>query len=282
MTAFASNPSLTSADRSSQQHAQVGLSIEALKVQFDGRQPVLKELNLEVEPGQIVALVGASGCGKSTLLRTIAGLQAYQSGAIHYTHGGGNQVDCAFVFQDATLLPWRSVYENVRLPFELKRYRSLKLTAAQIQERIVQSLQAVSLDQQQWNLFPRQLSGGMRMRTSIARALVTDPSLLLLDEPFAALDDILRTRLNQLLLDLWNSKHRTILFVTHNISEAVMLSHKIAVVAHGQIAKLIDNTLPWPRDVQQRTSVAFAQMFSEVGQALAQTSSDTTDEKVEQ
>jgi ABC-type nitrate/sulfonate/bicarbonate transport system ATPase subunit len=245
----------------------VGLEISGLRVQFDQLPPILDQLYLHVEPGQIIALVGASGCGKSTLLRAIAGLQNYQAGSIDFSNApnGDRRVGCAFVFQDATLLPWRTVIENVRLPFELGHRRE---TPAEIDQRIVTALQSVSLNQENWHKFPRQLSGGMRMRTSIARALVTDPSLLLLDEPFAALDDLLRTKLNQLLLELWSAKRRTVLFVTHNIAEAVMLSHQIAVVAGGRIARLIPNGLSWPRNIQQRTSVEFAQQYAATSQAL--------------
>lgn len=276
---------ISALDSSSSTHAPVGLKVEGLRVQFGQQQnPVLNDLNLNIEPGEIIALVGASGCGKSTLLRTIAGLQSYLSGKIQYWRNsvnqvggnqvGGNQVNCAFVFQDATLLPWRTVVENVQLPFELRRGGKARLSSTEINQRVAGALRSVSLNEEHWNLFPRQLSGGMRMRTSIARALVTDPSLLLLDEPFAALDDILRTRLNQLLLELWVAQHRTILFVTHNIAEAVMLSHKIAVVASGKIHELIPNPLPWPRDASQRTSVPFAQLYSRISQALSDAAID--------
>lgn len=275
------NAESSASDSSLSTHAPVGLKVEGLRVQFGQQQnPVLDDLNLSVEPGEIIALVGASGCGKSTLLRTIAGLQSYHGGKIQYSRTsvnqvGGNQVVCAFVFQDATLLPWRTVVENVRLPFELRRGAKERLSSTEIDQRVAGALRSVSLNEEHWNLFPRQLSGGMRMRTSIARALVTDPSLLLLDEPFAALDDILRTRLNQLLLELWAAQHRTVLFVTHNIAEAVMLSHKIAVVASGKIDELIPNSLPWPRDASQRTSVPFAQLYSRVSQALSDAALDS-------
>jgi NitT/TauT family transport system ATP-binding protein len=254
-------------DSLSQAPIAVGLEIKGLRVQFDQLPPVLDQLDLRVEPGQIIALVGASGCGKSTLLRAIAGLQSYQAGSIDFSNAPNKdrRVGCAFVFQDATLLPWRTVIENVRLPFELGHRRE---TAAEIDQRIATALQSVSLNQENWHKFPRQLSGGMRMRTSIARALVTDPNLLLLDEPFAALDDLLRTKLNQLLLELWSAKRRTVLFVTHNIAEAVMLSHQIAVVAGGRIARLIPNGLSWPRNIHQRTSVEFAQQYAATSQAL--------------
>lgn len=257
----------------------VGVKIQGLTVRFDNRPAVLDGLELTISAGEIIALVGASGCGKSTLLRAIAGLQSYQAGQIDYPRDHRSSsiaaqaeglVDKAFVFQDATLLPWRTVFENVRLPFELRGHRHLALDHHEIGKRVEQALISVDLSEQQWRLFPRQLSGGMRMRTSIARALVTDPSLLLLDEPFAALDDILRTKLNQLILDLWTTKPRTILFVTHNIAEAVMLSHKIAVVAGGKIAALMPNDLDWPRHADQRTSLKFAELYSQVSRLLAQ------------
>lgn len=298
------------AELNSVRQRPAGVQIEGLRVQFDGRAAVLDGLNFSIQPGEIVALVGASGCGKSTLLRTIAGLQPYQAGSIAYPrgetaeHSSSNKikqdanagesngsvlsqtstglqdevnqdgpVDKAFVFQDATLLPWRTVFENVRLPFELKGHRHLAYSRPLVEQRVKAALKAVELSEQHWRMFPRQLSGGMRMRTSIARALVTDPSLLLLDEPFAALDDILRTKLNQLILDLWEEKPRTILFVTHNIAEAVMLSHRIAILAGGTIAAVMTNDLSWPRSAQQRTSLDFAEKYSQVSLLLAEHSS---------
>ncbi|MFO0939172.1 MAG: ATP-binding cassette domain-containing protein [Pirellulales bacterium] len=296
-------PSAASSDQA--QPRSAGVRIEGLRVQFDDRSPVLDGLDLSIQPGEIISLVGASGCGKSTLLRTIAGLQSYQAGSITYPRnrpsplGSADQsatrlnsstsqselihesptnegpVDKAFVFQDATLLPWRTVFENVRLPFELRGHRHLASSQQALDNRVEVALRAVDLSEQHWRMFPRQLSGGMRMRTSIARALVTDPSLLLLDEPFAALDDILRTKLNQLMIDLWEKKQRTILFVTHNIAEAVMLSHRVAIVAGGRIAAIMTNDLSWPRRTEQRTSLTFAEKYSEVSRLLVQHSNGT-------
>ena len=239
-----------------------------MSVAFNGKPPVLQALHLSVAPGEIVALVGASGCGKSTLLRTIARLIIPQSGSIEYDQVSAMRRagDLAYVFQDATLLPWRTVNENIALPLELG-FRRLGQTTEQA---ICDARQAVGLDAEAGGKFPRELSGGMRMRTSIARALVTDPNILLLDEPFAALDDILRSKLNELLLELWNARSRTILFVTHNIAEAVYLSHRIAVLGGGQVARLIDNPLPWPRSTQLRASLDFAKLYGQVSQALAE------------
>ncbi len=258
----------------------VGLSICDLGVSFDGGSHVLDGFAMDVRPSQVVALVGASGCGKSTLLRAIAGLQAYQSGTIRFfgqaaTGSEAIQPDVptslSFVFQDATLLPWRTVFENVVLPLDLQANRSSQTLSAQDRHELVASvLTAVELGESAWRMFPRQLSGGMKMRTSIARALVTQPSVLLLDEPFAALDDLLRTKLNQLLLRLWQSRQPTILFVTHNIAEAVWLSHRIAVFGKGKLSKMIDNPLPWPRTAQQRSSLEFAQLYGTISGALAE------------
>ena len=241
-----------------------GIHVNQVSVEL-GNQRVLEDLSLDVNPGEIMALLGASGCGKSTLLRSIAGLVSLHAGEIAFSKQSRRAGDLAFVFQDATLLPWRTVEENVVLPLELGRRK------LENREQVVSAaLNAVGLTERDYKKFPRELSGGMRMRTSIARALVTDPSILLLDEPFAALDDILRTRLNELLLELWQQRQRTILFVTHNIAEAVFLSHRIAVFGKGRIADLITNPLPWPRTASDRTSPEFGRFFGTVGQKLAE------------
>ena len=229
-----------------------------------GEQLVLDGLSLDVQPGEIIALLGASGCGKSTLLRAIARLIPTLDGLITFSKPSRRAGDLAFVFQDATLLPWRTVQENVTLPLELNRHGTNE------SEPLVRAaLDAVGLSERDYGKFPRELSGGMRMRTSIARALVTDPSILLLDEPFAALDDILRNRLNDLLLQLWQQRQRTILFVTHNIAEAVYLSHRIAVFGSGKIAEVVTNPLPWPRCASHRSAPEFARFFGQVSGALA-------------
>ena len=254
---------IESTNLDSQPLQTTGIHIHEVRVEL-GDHRVLDSLSLDVSPGEIVALLGASGCGKSTLLRSIAGLVTLQAGEIAFTKQSRRGGDLAFVFQDATLLPWRTVKENVVLPLELGR-RGLDMHESKVQA----ALSAVGLTERDYKKFPRELSGGMRMRTSIARALVTDPSILLLDEPFAALDDILRTRLNDLLLELWEQRRRTILFVTHNIAEAVYLSHRIAVFGKGRIADLIANPLPWPRNAAARMSPEFGSFFGLVSQKLA-------------
>lgn len=242
-----------------------GIHIKEICVSY-GRQLILDALSLDVAPGEIVACLGASGCGKSTLLRAIAKLLPIQSGEIEFSEPKRRTGDLAFVFQDATLLPWRTVEENVRLPLELgsagRSAGSVNVSAA---------LEAVGLQPSDFRKFPRELSGGMRMRTSIARALVTDPSVMLLDEPFAALDDILRTRLNELLIELWQQRRRTILFVTHNIAEAVYLSHRVAVFGRGRIAQLVNNPIAWPRVASQRNSPEFVAFYAHLSSLLNST-----------
>lgn len=272
-----------------------GISISDLEFCYPHGSSVLNNLSLDVAPGEIVALLGPSGCGKSTLLRAIAGLHSPTSGQIVFSgpSPGRPAGNLAYVFQDATLLPWRTVESNVSLPFELGKHRahsnpsrgkdaaaSRALAAAEatgVQENglrlsVREVLRSVGLDESTLGKYPRELSGGMRMRTSIARALVTDPSILLLDEPFAALDDLLRTRMNELLLELWHRRKRTVVFVTHNIAEAVYLSHRIALLGKGRIFRVLDNPLDWPRIAEQRTSVEFAELYGVVSQGIAEAS----------
>ncbi len=231
---------------------------------------VLNRLDLQVEAGDIVALLGKSGCGKSTLLRTIAGLQGFESGTLTI---GAKSIDdsrktLSFVFQEPALLPWRTAIENACLPLELSGQtdRQAILDAAR---RLLRTVEFSSSDERK---FPTELSGGMKMRVSLARALVTEPKLLLLDEPFAALDDMLRWRLNELLLEQHASAARTMIFVTHNIAEAVFLSRRIAVMHRGRIADWIENTLPQPRVADLRASSDFATMYGLVSKRLGEVS----------
>ena len=245
-----------------------GINVSDLVVEYDKGRPVLNRLQLEIEPGEIVALLGASGCGKSTFLRTIARLIRPSSGDITFAPQASNSQDLSYVFQDPTLLPWRTVVENVKLPLELGRD-----TSAPPSKRLEAILESVGLTKETYDQFPRQLSGGMKMRTSLARAIITDPSLLLLDEPFAALDDLLRTKMNELILQLWEQRKRTILFVTHNIAEAAFLSHRVAVFGKGVIAEILNNELPWPRQKSLRNSTEFAAFYGRVSHALAEAQS---------
>ena len=258
--------------------AAAPLEIECsdLEVRFSTQSPVLDRLNCRFPAGQIVVLLGRSGCGKSTLLRCVAGLQKPTSGRVrlsaaaesgHSQEGGRVKPRMSFVFQEATLLPWRSALENVLLPTELERglagvgrEDARQLAAARLAE--------VGLEAKEQHKLPRQLSGGMKMRVALARALMNDPDILLLDEPFAALDDILRNRLNELLLQLWSHRPRTILFVTHNISEAIFLSHQIAIMHQGRIGQQWINPLPFPREHRLRATSEFSHCYGVVSSAL--------------
>lgn len=247
-----------------------GIEVRDLSVQFGAGQPVLRDLSLRVEPGAIVVLLGGSGSGKSTLLRAIAKLQPISKGEVLFSGAAPKRRagDLAYVFQDATLLPWRTAAQNVRLPLELTRRSSEERQAAVVDELVAEALAAVGLPNASWTKYPRQLSGGMRMRVSLARAIVTDPAVLLLDEPFGALDEILRARMNDLLIELWTRKRRTVLFVTHNIAEAINLGQKLAILGSGQISHWIDNPLPLPRNPAVRTSSEFGQLYAQVSAAL--------------
>lgn len=236
---------------------------EAVSLNFPGGVRGLDELSLTVPAGTIVALIGPSGCGKSSLLRTIAGLQTPTSGRIVFEPRGGDPGDLAFVFQQANLMPWRTALENVMLPLQLVGTTSL----AARRERAAELLAEVELADAM-HRFPHQLSGGMKMRVSIARALATLPRILLLDEPFAALDDLLRTQLSQLLLQLWDQHRFTAVLVTHNIAEAILLSHRVAVMQGGRISSLLENPLPWPRSDQLRRSADFGVYYGRVSDAL--------------
>lgn len=247
-----------------------GIEVRDLSVRFGTHAPVLSQLSLRVEAGSIVALLGGSGSGKSTLLRAIARLQPIDSGDVAFTGESPQRRagDLAYVFQDATLLPWRTAEQNVRLPLELTARSAEERSSTRCRQRVAEALAAVGLEKSSWVKYPRQLSGGMRMRVSLARAIVTDPAILLLDEPFAALDEILRARMNELLIELWMRKRRTVLFVTHNIAEAINLSQRMAILGGGRIDRWIDNPLPLPRTGHVRSSPEFAQLYSEVSAAL--------------
>ncbi len=209
----------------------VGLSIERLGRNFSNIS-ILKDFNLEIESGEFVSLLGPSGCGKSTLLRLIAGLDQGSSGKIELSEKGASR---SFVFQEANLLPWRSLRENLELVFELSEGGLNRVSS----EKIKATLELVGLAPDA-EKFPNQLSGGMRMRASVARALLNQPKLLLLDEPFSALDENTRFRLQEELHAIWQKQKMTVVFVTHSISEAVFLSTR-AVVIGGVPATVLLN-----------------------------------------
>ena len=225
----------------------------------------LERLDLDVRPGEFVSLLGPSGCGKSTALRIIAGLSEPTSGTVEWLEAASAAAPrrIGFVFQEPTLMPWATVAANVRLPLKLA---GLKPTA---QARVGAALARVGLSGFAQS-YPRELSGGMKMRTSIARALVTEPTLLLMDEPFAALDEITRFRLNNDLLALWQSLGKTVVFVTHSVFESVYLSQRIIVMTSrpGRVFTELLIDAPYPRDERFRTSADYVGHCRQVSEAL--------------
>ena len=222
----------------------------------------LAGLDLDVREGEFLTLLGPSGCGKSTVLRMIAGLAGTSSGKLAWN--GGKRPEIGFVFQEPTLMPWASVFDNVWLPLRL-RGQSRKRSAAAIEE----ALTLVGL-LRFGKSFPRELSGGMKMRVSIARALVLRPPLLLMDEPFAALDEITRFKLNNDLLALKSLLGTTVVFVTHSVYESVYLSTRIAVMAArpGRIVAMIDVDAPLPRDDEFRHGTHYTERCRATSLAL--------------
>jgi NitT/TauT family transport system ATP-binding protein len=224
-------------------------------------------LDLDIRPGEFVSLLGPSGCGKSTALRIVAGLSAPTEGAVEWPLAAApGQRRIGFVFQEPTLMPWASVFDNVKLPLDLQ-----DAPAANVSDRVCAALDRVGLAEFH-RAYPRELSGGMRMRASIARALVTEPQLLLMDEPFAALDEITRFKLNDDLLQMWRSLRTTIVFVTHSVFESVYLSSRVVVMAARPGRAFAELTFDPPsgRDQAFRTSAAYAENCRRASQALAQ------------
>jgi NitT/TauT family transport system ATP-binding protein len=234
----------------------------------------LERLSLQVWPGEFVSLLGPSGCGKSTALRIIAGLSEPTSGKVEWPDAdaanAGAPRRIGFVFQEPTLMPWATVAANVRLPLKLVGL------GASAQARVDAALARVGLSGFAQS-YPRELSGGMKMRASIARALVTEPKLLLMDEPFAALDEITRFRLNNDLLELWQALGKTVVFVTHSVFESVYLSQRIVVMTRrpGRVFTELSIDAPHPRDENFRTSADYAGYCRRVSEALACASAAT-------
>lgn len=231
--------------------------------------PVLDSISLTIDRGEFVTLLGPSGCGKSTLLKLVAGLSPLTSGEIAVN--GMTPINArpmvSFVFQDATLLPWRTVEKNVALALELEgRPRD---ETAQTTQSLLQLVDLSHVAQH----YPRQLSGGMKMRVSIARALATRPRVLLMDEPFAALDEITRDRMNEELLRLRAEQDWTVLFVTHSVAEAIFLSSRVIILAPnpGRIAHELAVDLPYPRTAATRESEAFDALVNRASRLLRET-----------
>jgi NitT/TauT family transport system ATP-binding protein len=245
----------------------IAVKLGAVTKVYDNGVTALGPLDLAVKRGEFVSLLGPSGCGKSTALRLIAGLTAPSSGTVSVSHGvseahAGHAI--GFVFQEPTLMPWASVRDNVRLPLRLAH-----VPAAEADRRIAEALAQVALTEFA-EAYPRELSGGMKMRVSLARALVTNPDILLMDEPFAALDEITRFRLNDDLLELWRRLNMTIVFVTHSVFESVYLSQRVLVMSQrpGRISAEFRINAPEPRGEDFRMSAGYAAYCRDASKAL--------------
>jgi NitT/TauT family transport system ATP-binding protein len=247
------------------------IAIRGVSRTFPGGVEAIRNLDLNVAAGEFVAILGPSGCGKSTLLRIIAGLDRPTAGEIWYhdtayERFGEHLPRTAFVFQDAHLLPWRTVLRNVALPLELWK-KSGEHCEARARAAIEQVGLSDAIDR-----YPAQLSGGMRMRASLARALVNDPELLLLDEPFAALDEITRQHLDDQLRALWSRRRMTTIFVTHSIIEAAFLADRAIVLTRRPARIVLDHRLDLPpeRTAALRTDPRFAREMRKLYEALEQ------------
>jgi NitT/TauT family transport system ATP-binding protein len=242
------------------------IALHQVHKRFDGGLEALREVSLDVRAGEFVALLGPSGCGKSTVLRLAAGLEAASAGRVSApaldAHSGGGAT--AFVFQEPTLMPWASVFDNVWLPLRLA-HRS-RTECAPLVRQVLATVGLTDFER----AYPAQLSGGMKMRASIARALVTQPRVLLMDEPFAALDDITRQKLNGDLLRWWAEQQLAALFVTHSVAEAVFLSQRVLVMSArpGRIVAEVAIGEPYPRTAAFRASAAFVDACRRLGEAL--------------
>jgi len=240
------------------------LELRGVEKRYDNGTLALERVDLAVGQHEFVSLLGPSGCGKSTALKMIAGLSPVTSGSINWAATGDHAKDISFVFQEPTLMPWTKVFENVWMPLRLK---GVSRESAKPQVDAV--LAKVGLAQFA-HVYPRELSGGMKMRVSIARAMVTEPRLLLMDEPFAALDEMTRFKLNNDTLALWHTQQFTTIFVTHSVYESVYLSNRIIVMAArpGRIIADIAVDEPYPRTDSFRNTPRYAELCVKVSQAL--------------
>ncbi len=254
------------------------VEVAAVDKTYPNGTHALDPVNLSVADGEFITLLGPSGCGKSTLLKMVAGLLAPSAGTIALwgkpvseAESSGHRL--SFVFQEATLMPWARVQGNVRLPLDLAQVPRVEADA-----RVTDALKQVGLEKFAASL-PRELSGGMQMRVSIARGLVTQPTLLLMDEPFGALDEITRNRLDSDLLTLWQAKKLTVIFVTHSIYESVYLSNRVVVMA-ARPGRIVDEVVidePYPRDASFRVSTAFSGYAKRLQDSLLRASESNDD-----
>ncbi|MEX2534422.1 MAG: ABC transporter ATP-binding protein [Trueperaceae bacterium] len=246
---------------------ELALSITSASKTFDtahGSLHALDDVNLEARRGEFVSIVGPSGCGKSTLLWAIAGLEPLSSGIVkvHDEEVSGTRRDLGLIFQDANLLPWRTLIGNIHFPFEIMH----KSPDPDVIAGLLESVGLNGFEQH----YPHELSGGMQQRASIVRALAYDPELLLLDEPFAALDAFTRDEMNLMLLDIWERTRKTVLFVTHQIPEAVFLSDRVYVLKPrpGRNSHVFEIDLPRPRTLSMTTDPHFFEVVGHVKQAI--------------
>jgi NitT/TauT family transport system ATP-binding protein len=242
--------------------------VNKLFVHGDREIPVLIDVSLQIEQGSFVALVGPSGCGKSTLLNVVAGLLPVTSGKVYYQEGLmlNPRLDVGYLTQKDTLMPWRTIESNIEMPLEIRRVEKVVR-----QHKISALIQKVGLKGFE-KLYPRELSGGMLRRASLARMLSTDPETLLLDEPFAALDAQLRLELQRELLNLWSGSGKSVLFVTHDLEEAIALADRVIVLGTGGLIVLDECiNLPRPRDAAEiRFQPEFANIHQRLWSALMQ------------
>ena len=241
------------------------LALHGVGKVFSNGVTALSDVNLTIREGDFLSLLGPSGCGKSTALRLIAGLSTPTSGVLDWRADGSlDRSNIGFVFQEPTLLPWASVFDNVWLPLRLKGVSRAKAAPA-----VMEMLARVHLTGVE-DAVPRELSGGMKMRVSIARAMVTKPRVLLMDEPFAALDEITRFKLNNDLLELWQDERFTVVFVTHSVFESVFLSNRVVVMAArpGRVFDELAIEASYPRDEAFRTSPDYAALCRQTSDVL--------------
>ncbi|CTQ53473.1 Taurine import ATP-binding protein TauB [Roseibium album] len=271
MTALASAKDTEMVEKTNSASPNRVIDIENLSLTFetnDGPVHALSDIDLKIDEGDFVSFIGPSGCGKTTLLRVIADLEKPTAGSI--TVNGVSPEEArlnrayGYVFQSSALYPWRTIAKNVALPLEI-----MGLSGEEQQERISRNMDLVNLSGFE-KKYPWQLSGGMQQRASIARALAVEPDLLLMDEPFGALDEIVRDHLNEQLLQLWAKTNKTVVFVTHSIPEAVFLSTKIVVLCPrpGRIYDVIDSNLPRDRSLDVRETPEFLKIAHRVRDGL--------------
>lgn len=261
MTAVASNPG-----QGAQASSPAIVSLKQISKTFSNGTVALREMSLDINQGEFVTLLGPSGCGKSTVLRIVTSLTGPTTGRVDWPLevSGQKEHEMSFVFQEPTLMPWATVFGNVWLPLRLKG-----ISKRDAHDRVMEALDMVGLAGFAES-YPRELSGGMKMRVSIARALVTKPKVLLMDEPFAALDEITRFKLNNDLLELWERFNWTVVFVTHSVFESVYLSNRIVVMAArpGRVVNDMRVDAPYPRGDEFRTSATYGDYCRTVSDAL--------------